>query len=159
MSESATTDQTPQVADTSNSNAENTTVREPVCTRNASRATRPTNIAQATTPKDFQGATPKIGGILALRSENMTNKVNYNSFCEKLKIFIMNEFKGGKNVVEVTQNPSIDIISFFENDNKPEELTEEEKKSTIDREIKKEEIKDYVKDLKLMKSNLKKYTI
>ena len=91
-----------------------------------------------------------------LWSENMTNKVNYDSFCEKLNIFIMNEFKGGENVVEVTQNPSIDIISFFENDNKPEELTEEEKKSTIDREIKKEEIKDYVKDLKLIKSNLKK---
>ena len=46
---------------------------------------------------------PKIGGILALRSENMTNKVNYDIFCEKLGVYIMNEFKGGENVVEVTK--------------------------------------------------------
>ena len=77
--------------------------------------------------KIFKELRQKIGGILALWSENMTNKVNYDSFCEKLKIFIMNEFKGGENVVEVIQNPSIDVISFFENDNKPEELTEEKK--------------------------------
>ena len=44
--------------------------------------------------------------------------------------------------------------------NKPVELTEDEKKSTIDVEIKKEEIKEYVKDLKTIKSNLKKiYTL
>ena len=63
------------------------------------------------TPKDFEGATPKIGGILALRSENMTNKVNYDIFCEKLGIYIMNDFKGGENVVEVTKNQETDIIS------------------------------------------------
>ena len=68
--------------------------------RNPSRAPRPTNTAQTTTPRDFGGATPKIGGILALRSENMTHKVNYDIFCEKLGIFIMNEFKGGENVIE-----------------------------------------------------------
>ena len=68
----------------------------------------------------------------------------------------MNEFKGGENVVEVTKNHTIDIISSFESNNKPVELTDEEKKSTIDVEIKKEEIKEYVKDLKLIKSNLNK---
>ena len=69
---------------------------------------------------------------------------------------MMNEFKGGENVVEVTKNQTIDIISFFQLNNKPAELTDEEKKSTIDVEIKKEEIKEYVKDLKLIKSNLYK---
>ena len=53
---------------------------------------------------------------------------------------------------------AVDIISSFETNNKPVELSEAEKKSTIDVEIKKEEIKDYVKDLKLIKSNLKKST-
>ena len=57
----------------------------------------------------------------------MTHKVNYDVFCKKLKIYIMNEFKGGENVVEVTKNPSIDIISSFEKNNKPKELTDEEK--------------------------------
>ena len=47
----------------------------------------------------------------------------------------MNEFKGGKNVVEVTKNQTMDIISSFEKENKPVELTDEEKKSTIDVEI------------------------
>ena len=67
----------------------------------------------SSTPKDFEGATPKIGGILALRSENMTKKVNYDQFCEKLYIFIMNVFKNGDSVVEVTKNPSADIIENF----------------------------------------------
>ena len=49
----------------------------------------------SSTPRDFEGATPRIGGILALRSENMTKKVNYDQFCEKLYIFIMNVFKNG----------------------------------------------------------------
>ena len=60
----------------------------------------------------------------------------------------MNEFKGGKNVVEVARNQAINIISSFQKNNKPVELTDEEKKSTIDVEIKKEENKEYVKDLK-----------
>ena len=133
---------TPDAGATAQTNDTGQTVEPaPAHTRNASRATRPTNIAQATTPKDFQGATPKIGGILALRSENMTNKVNYDSFCEKLKIYIMNDFKGGENVVEVTQNPSIDIISTLVNDNKPKEPTDEEKKSTIDTEIKRKKLR------------------
>ena len=53
---------------------------------------RPTN-AQASTPRDYAGAVPEIGGILALRSENLTHKVNYDIFCEKLGVYIMNEFK------------------------------------------------------------------
>ena len=126
--------------------------------RNPTRTPRRPNTASTNTPRDFKGAMPKIGGILALRSENMTNKVNYDIFCEKLGVYIMNEFKGGENVVEVTKNYAVDIISSFDTNNKPVELSEAEKKSTIDVEIKKEEIKDYVKDLKLIKSNLKKST-
>ena len=81
----------------------------------------------SSTPEDYEGATPKIGGILALRSENLTNKFSYDIFCEQLRIYIMNEFKGGENVVEVTKDHSIDIISDFVSNNKPEELTDEEK--------------------------------
>ena len=124
--------------------------------RNPTRTPRRPNTVSTNTPRDFEGVTPKIGGILALRSENMTKKVNYDIFCEKLGVYSMNEFKGGENVVGVTRNHAIDIISSFQTNNKPVELSEEEKKSTIDVEIKKEEIKEYVKDLKLIKSNLKK---
>ena len=50
----------------------------------------------------------------------------------------MNEFKGGENSFEVTRNQAIDMISSFERDGKPAELTDEEKESHIDAEIKKE---------------------
>ena len=73
----------------------------------------------SSTPRDFEGATPRIGGILALRSENMTKKVNYDQFCEKLSIFIMNVFKNGDCVVEVTRNPSANIIKNFKKLHKP----------------------------------------
>ena len=69
-------------------------------------------------PKEFEGAAPKIGGVLALRNENVTKKVNYDAFCEKLGVHIVNEFGGGENVFEVTRNHVIDIISSFERDNK-----------------------------------------
>ena len=124
--------------------------------RTPSRASRRTNTSFTNTPKDFEGATPKIGGILALRNENVAKKINYDVFCEKLGVYVMNELKGGENVVEVTRNQERDIISSFETVNKPVELNEDEKKSAIEVEIKKEEIKEYVKDLKLVKSNFKK---
>ena len=93
---------------------------------------------------------------MALRSENMTKKVNYDQFCEKLSIFIMNVFKNGDCVVEVTRKPSANIIENFKKLHKPEELTDEEKLSNIETEIKKEEIKEFVKNLNTVKSNLKK---
>ena len=32
----------------------------------------------SSTPRDFEGATPQIGGILAIHSENMIKKVDYD---------------------------------------------------------------------------------
>ena len=94
--------------------------------------------------------------MLALRSENITNKVKYELFYEKLETFIKSEFENGENIFEVIKDPSIDALQEFKINNKPEEATEEEKKPLIDTEIKKEEIKDYLKELKKIKSNLKK---
>ena len=74
---------------------------------------------QSSTSRDFEGATPKIGGILGFRSENVSKKVNYDAFCEKLAIYVMNELKDGDAIVEVTRNPSADIIAHFEANNKP----------------------------------------
>ena len=67
----------------------------------------------------------------------MTNKVTYDKFCEKLKVYILNDFKGGGNIVEVTKNPSVDIMLSFKTNNKPIHLINEEKESDIDVEIKK----------------------
>ena len=104
--------------------------------------------------KDFEGTTPKNGGVLGLRSEIITKKITYDAFLEKIGIYIMAEFKGGEIVVEIMKNLNSDSIGKFEAAYKPIELTGEEKKSSIQTETKKEEIKEYVKDLKTIKSNL-----
>ena len=110
---------------------------------------------QSSTSRDFEGATPKIGGVLALRSENVTKKVNYDAFCEKLGIYVMNELKNGDAIVEVTKTHDADIMADFAAYDKPKDL-DSSITSTVEIEIHKEEIKEYVKDLKQIKSNLKK---
>ena len=81
--------------------------------RNTTRSSRRPNTNFTSTSRDFEGVTPKIGGVLALRSENMLKKVNYDIFCEKLGVYMMNEFKGGENVVEVTKKPNDRYCFFF----------------------------------------------
>ena len=85
------------------------------------RPVRPNNRNGPTssTPRDFEGATPLIGGILCLRSENMIKKLNYDQFCEKLYTYIVNNFKNGDAIVEVTKNPSATIIEDFVDAHKP----------------------------------------
>ena len=39
--------------------------------------------------KEFKGATPEIGGILALRIENVAKKLTFDKLCEKLGTYIM----------------------------------------------------------------------
>ena len=48
---------------------------------------------------------------------------------------------------------------LFEKENKPSGLTKDEKKNTMDVEIHRDEIKEYAKNLKTVKSNLKKYIV
>ena len=71
----------------------------------------------------------------------MTKRVSYDSFCDKLEIYIINEFKGGENVVEIARNPLVDIVSKFEMNNKSVKLTDDEKQSDIDVEIKKRRLR------------------
>ena len=77
-------------------------------------------------------------------------------FCEKLGTYLRNEFKNRDDVFEVTIDHNFDVINAFEKENKPVKLNDKERKNTVDVEIHKEEIKEYVKDLKTIKSNLKK---
>ena len=88
------------------------------------RGDRPARVSNRTgpvlsTPRDFDGATPLIGGILGLWSENMIKKVNYDQFCEKLYIYIINVFKNIDAIVEVTRNPLENIIENFKTAHKP----------------------------------------
>ena len=41
------------------------------------------NVRHNTSSKEFEGTTPKIGGVLGLLRQNVTKKISYNSFYEK----------------------------------------------------------------------------
>ena len=122
-------------------NDSNTAQRVPSTSNNRRTTPRNSNRQFTNTSRDFEGATPSIGGILALRSENIVKKMNYDSFCEKIGVYIMKEFKNRENFNEVTKNPLEDVIKNLEANSKPIELTNEEKKSSVETEIEKEEIK------------------
>ena len=68
----------------------------------------------------------------------------------------MNKFNNGDHIFEVTKKNTRGHSVANRRRKNPTELTDEMKKSSIKVEIKKEEVKDYVKDMKLIKSNLKK---
>jgi len=68
----------------------------------------------------------------------------------------MKEYTNGEDVVMITKDLHVDLIEKLETENKPKNLTVEEKKSDVEVDITREEIKVYVRDLKLLKSNVKK---
>ena len=51
---------------------------------------------------------------------------------------------------------NVDIIEKNKKEKKPKDLTDEERKSEVEVEVKKKEIKAYVRDLKILVSNIKK---
>ena len=131
MSESLP-EQTPHVPRASEGENVNTEGALPVSANGGTR--RPTRLNNRygnvlnSTPKDFVGDTPKLGGILGLRSENVTKKITYDLFCEKLGTYIMTEFKNGDDIFQVTKIHDADVTEFFKAKNKPNSLTEEKNK-------------------------------
>ena len=67
----------------------------------------------------------------------------------------MKEMKYGENIVELARDPDAEVLESFEDRQQPKELTDKEKKSDTNKEIKRKQVKDYVKQLKVVKSNLK----
>jgi len=64
--------------------------------------------------------------------------------------------KKGEIIVNILTDSNANILKNFEDKKKPSVLTEEEQKSVVDQDIYREEFKSYVKDLKVLKLNLKK---
>jgi len=94
--------------------------------RHTNRNTNRPASAQTSKARDYAGAVPKIGGILASRSEYLSHKVNYDIFCQKLGVNIINKFKNGKHVVQIVKDPSADVVAMHEANFKPADLTNEE---------------------------------
>ena len=71
----------------------------------------------------------------------MTKEAIYSSFCEKLNIDIINEFKVGESIVVITKYLSMDGVSVFESSCKSKELSNKDRKSALEQEIKKRKSK------------------
>ena len=100
-----------------------------------------TNSVVSSTHRDFAGDTPGIGGVLALRNENVSLKKNYDKFCDKLRTYVMKELKNGEHVVQIIENPEADVKASYEKTYKPKDLTTKEKDSVVEVEIKKKKEK------------------
>ena len=86
-----------------------------------------------TEDKNYEVYTPKVGGLISLRTLNITNKLTSDTFRGKLATYI-------NKIVKHMKDPKIN----FDNKNKPEELTEEEVKSFMNKIIQYREVKQYV---------------
>ena len=58
-----------------------------------------TNNTHLSISRDLEGATPKIGGVLAPRSKHMHKKTSYDTCCERLSVYVMNKFRNGDLIV------------------------------------------------------------
>ena len=68
----------------------------------------------------------------------------------------MTESKNGGTIFLVTKEHNEDLMEIFKTENKPRSLTNKEKLDSANMKMHKEEIKERVKELKIIKSNLKK---
>ena len=76
-------------------NPDQARVVQPVRNNNTTRF--PRNYSRNnTSTRDFEGATLMIDGVLGLRSKNVTKKIAFDVFCEKVGIYIMKEFNNGE---------------------------------------------------------------
>jgi len=80
--------------------------------------------------KGYEGDTPELGGVLGLHTENVDKKVSFHVFCEKLGIYIMKNFDQGEDVFSITTSIDADPVADYKTDNKPEQMTDEEKNLT-----------------------------
>ena len=93
-----------------------------------------------TQEKKYEGDTLRVGGILTLRTENITKKITLDTFRKKLATYINKELTHATDVVCVVKYMKDPKINF-DNKNKPRELTEEEAKSSMNKMIQDQELK------------------
>ena len=101
---------------------------------------------------DYKGEEPKVGVILALRSERFNHKVIYSSFIDKLKNYVLSHFDDAKDVVPIIEelrDPTQEVI-----DNEPIELVGTQKTNQIKIWMKQEEVKQHVKCINNLKNNM-----
>ena len=100
---------------------------------------------------DYKGEEPKVGVIMALRSERLNHKMIYSSFIEKLKNYILSNFDDAKDVVPIVEELR-DTMQDVLND-EPIELAPGEEKSRVKLWLKQEEVKRHMKRITNLRNN------
>ena len=96
-----------------------------------------------TEDKNYKGDTTKVDRILTLRTEKLAKKLTLDSFQEKLATYINKELTHATDVVYVMKHMKDPKINF-DNKNKPKDPTEEEAKSSMNKIIQDQEVKNCV---------------
>ena len=152
-----TTETTPQTEVTGNNAG---TPRTQTNTRNNTGTTRTGNDREAGDnrrsyvehlPTDYLGKNVEVGAILALKNERFSKKVVYSVFIEKLKNYVLQKFDDAKDMIPILEkmsDPKNDIIS-----KQPIDLTDTEKNSQVQKWIKQEQVKKFIKRLTTLENN------
>ena len=112
-------------------------------------------IAVDTTNKDFQGKEPSIGAVMGLRIEKINKKVTYDICRDNLANHIGSKIENGDIIVRLVteyEHPEVN----YEAENKPKALPGTDVDDKIEKAIQAEKVKLYVKELRQIKSNIKK---
>ena len=92
-----------------------------------------------TEDKNYEGDIPKVGGMLALLTENLNKKLNFETLQEKLATHTKKELTHATDLVCVVKRMKYPKINL-DNKNKPKELTEEEAKLSTKKMIQDQEV-------------------
>ena len=124
--------------------------------RNQNRGNnRNNNVHMETEDRNYEGDTPGVGGILALKTEKITKKLTFDAFREKLTTYVNKEFSHATDVVCIVKHLK-DPNGTFDDKNKPTKLSDENQKSPIERMIQDQEIKQFVYKKQTLKNNINK---
>ena len=104
----------------------------------------------------FNGIMPEIGGTLVLQAEtHIRSRVTVNKFKDMLGIYIVKNFKESVYVINALKEGTDPIIQFNK-DNRPADPTTAPAHGSIEEMILKEEVKEYVMRLCLVKEGVNK---
>ena len=133
---------------TSNSSESNT--NNPARRRNNRR-----NVNVDLVNKSFEGETPDIGAVLALKSEKVDKKLTFDSFREKLSDFLMKKLDHAKDVVAIVKTMK-DPSPAFHTKHKPTDMSSAKKESATEVSIHQQKIKLYVTRTQKLEDNIHK---
>ena len=122
--------------------------------RDNKRTRRENNIVNAS--KTHEGGTPEIRAVLGLKNESVDKKVKFSVFSEIIIIRIMKQCKNREDVIAATKYTTVGIVDKFKKHKKTKNISEEERKSGYDAEIKKKELKEHTRGLTMLEYSAKK---